>query len=110
MGGRLPCRPKVAHRAAGKCANWGYREFLSVPEDQSPLKKRRKSGRAAWSNGKSAILIELQHGFRQFRSTCLAEISGFARLRPCRRLQFPAGRLYRIRTAAVLRTFERAPK
>jgi hypothetical protein len=32
--------------------------------------------------GKSAILIELQHDFRQFRSTCLAEILGFAWLRP----------------------------
>jgi len=31
---------------------------------------------------KGAILIELQHGFRRFQSTYLAEISRFAMLRP----------------------------
>jgi hypothetical protein len=47
----------TARRAAGNSAEIAYREFLSAPEGPEPAEKAVKSGRSAWSNGKSEIPV-----------------------------------------------------
>jgi hypothetical protein len=48
---------KTLRWATGKCAEIAYRALLTALQDQTSWQKRSKSGRAAWSDGKSAILM-----------------------------------------------------
>jgi hypothetical protein len=45
--------------------------------------KAMKSGGNTWSNGKIELLVSIRGPIRLVGSVYLAEISGFARLRPC---------------------------
>jgi hypothetical protein len=80
--GRPPYRPEAAKQRSGrpeKCRELAvYRELLSALEGPEPIDKAVKSGRSAWSKGKSDILVSFSNVQWLSRSVYLAEISSFA--------------------------------
>jgi hypothetical protein len=72
---------KTALRPAGKYAEIPYCGFLSALKTR-PTEKSVKSGKKCVAKREKRSFAELQCGLGQSRSVYLAEISGFARLRP----------------------------
>jgi hypothetical protein len=65
----------------------GLPRTFARPSRPDPAEKAVKIGPSFVVNGKSANSHRASTRFRQCRSTYLAEISGFARLRPSRRIK-----------------------
>src|SRR5215472_10915521 len=68
--------------ASRKVRKIGLPRAFARPSRPDPAEKAVKIEPNCVVKWKGAILIELQHGFRRFQSTYLAEISRFAMLRP----------------------------